>query len=576
MVTFEQVELYYRAAFLKATNPDSYAEYYEGSYHRPHWKPGGAIAPQLAASYRTSSLANVTPRKGREYTEMELPQDYTRFDALATTQSMPKFICITMKPGSYPFYIYGWIDSVEPIATKGPRQNTLIRWHVDYWLTISAYNYLRNANPAQYGQRYAVTFANGRVKRGPASMARPDPSEPRRWVFDSSQSLGPSDKTKPWIVVLCTITETVLGISRTTIACLFWQADGTVIKNGVNYIAMPLTAVYAGWIEELLALDPDSVIGVYLCPFQPYAIPTVNDWIIVNNAYGAYRASPSAPLVQTILSMNDPVQTDDGGKYIVTDPTGAALATVPWGQPFTAIDAVCDASPLGCNLIMELRNGSPSGHEYAEGMILSIPLQSVSVTSNSYSSYVYSGERDYDISMRRIQQQQNAVSGVLGSGETALGGALAGGMSGAAGGPVGIAGGAGIGLGLGLAKAGINYLVQGYYDDKTQTALDRLKSNQAANVIITGGGGAWLKGLNPGVWNLVHLVRDSESAAELTGEQTELGYVTDAFTTNAGTLIAAGGPLRIEGLQVDGDITPAGRANIQALFARGVHLDLIQ
>ena len=71
------------------------------------------------------------------------------------------------------------------------------------------------------------------------------------------------------------------------------------------------------------------------------------------------------------------------------------------------------------------------------------------------------------------------------------------------------------------------------------------------------------------------MVRDSESAAELSLEQSELGYITDSQIADCSTLIAAGGGIRIEGVEVKGNILPEGKAYIAALFARGVHLDIL-
>ena len=76
-------------------------------------------------------------------------------------------------------------------------------------------------------------------------------------------------------------------------------------------------------------------------------------------------------------------------------------------------------------------------------------------------------------------------------------------------------------------------------------------------------------------WMLVQLARDTESLAELSAEQTELGYVTDSYATDCSTIIATGGGLRIEGLEVKGNIPPEGKAYIAALFDRGVHIDIL-
>ena len=115
----------------------------------------------------------------------------------------------------------------------------------------------------------------------------------------------------------------------------------------------------------------------------------------------------------------------------------------------------------------------------------------------------------------------------------------------------------------------------GISNDEKMKANNRLLSNQAGSVLISGGGDAWKTSLY-GSWNIVALVRDSESAAALSAEQAEMGYITDMFVSDCTSLISGGGGLRIEGLEITGDMNREGKAYIQALFARGVHLDLIQ
>ena len=75
---------------------------------------------------------------------------------------------------------------------------------------------------------------------------------------------------------------------------------------------------------------------------------------------------------------------------------------------------------------------------------------------------------------------------------------------------------------------------------------------------------------------IVKLKRDPESLEELETEQSELGYLTDSYKTDCSSIIAAGGGLRIEGLEIKGDIPREGKNYIASLFARGVHIDLIK
>ncbi len=120
-----------------------------------------------------------------------------------------------------------------------------------------------------------------------------------------------------------------------------------------------------------------------------------------------------------------------------------------------------------------------------------------------------------------------------------------------------------------------NYFVGSYYDSKNQEQVDKLMSNQLSSVLVGSSGLGWMGFASNGEWSIVKLVRDTQSAAELTAEQSELGYITDTFAADCSTIVSQGGGLRIEGLEVKGEISPEGRRYISALFARGVHLDLI-
>ena len=144
-----------------------------------------------------------------------------------------------------------------------------------------------------------------------------------------------------------------------------------------------------------------------------------------------------------------------------------------------------------------------------------------------------------------------------------------------AGGPAGAIVGAVAGFGLGIAGSFLNEYIQKEADAKSQAATETLLSNQTANVIAPGGGPAWYQN-GTGNWKIVKLVRDSQSASELADDQTEHGYITDTYLSDCSTIIEQGGGLRIEGLEMHGNYLPQLKMRISEMFARGVHLDLIQ
>ena len=168
------------------------------------------------------------------------------------------------------------------------------------------------------------------------------------------------------------------------------------------------------------------------------------------------------------------------------------------------------------------------------------------------------------------------MNGIAGVGTSAIGGAIAGSM--VLPGPGTVAGAIG-GAVSSLVGTTVNYATSGMFDTQTQQAVDKLTSSQTAGLIIAARG---RRGIEPfgktdeGFgWTVVTMEADAESSAELAAEQSELGYVTDAYVADCSTIISSGGGLRIDRLEVKGDINAKGRREISALFARGVHLDII-
>ena len=569
MVTYDAVQLLPYFSFIDSSN--NVFRYTENSYHRPIF--GSAINPSaVEAGTILYSFTNATPRKGREFSEIELPVSLDDIEALTDISPAANCIRIQKSVGKpKPLMIYGWVDSIEPISTKGPSKNTLIRFHVDYWLTEQYYTWFANTYSTTL-LRSPVRFANGRVKRGPASMARPDPSTPRIWKYDSAYEIIDSYFGN-FVILLYTKTSG----NYTTIREAVWPLGRTVDNSSTSISA---EMIYNGVTEEAMGIDPDSIIGVWFSPLNPLGagVSGYEKHNTYDNVQYGWWDMPSNKIRSSQYIDIDPsniLKTDDMTKYVLIDANETTISTLPWGIEFQRIVYWADVGTSGAYLYLAFVPKTATSFadvSLGEGRIIQVPLIAAPVTSNAKSSYVLSGQYDYDKEMAKYQQQANLMSGLAGTGQSIGGGVASGAL---AGGGVGAAIGAVAGGMSSIIGSGVSYWIQGDYDRKSREAMDRLLSNQATNIIISGGGRSW-QSIMGGKWRLLKLVRDSESAAELTGEQTELGYVTDAFTTNAGTLIAAGGPLRIEGLQVDGDITPAGRANIQALFARGVHLDLIQ
>ena len=425
----------------------------------------------------------------------------------------------------------------------------------------------------------------GRIKRGPEGLARPGSILPRLWVQQTATNLMSSEtSTKvPWVIVCYTKTDS--NTHYTTLTYLNWQPGVSIPDGGNTYTTPSWDDVYGGLIEEKLGLDPNAIVGAWVAP-MPASLSSVYTHTVGGVTYAAYEYFNSGSTVSAVFDMNNHVETDDLIKYVFEDTTGAEMFTAPWGLQFRYIIEQIDVGSSGANVMFYLATKT----EYdaaagdmskftraAEGRLFSFPLPALPVTENAWQSYNYTGERAYDIEMREIQKNQNAINGIAGVGTSAIGGAIAGSM--VMPGPGTVAG-AVAGIATGAISTATGYFTSGHYDNRTQEAVDKLTSSQTAAVIVTARG---RRGIEPFGksgdsfgWCVVKMQADPLSTADIYVDQSELGYVTDAYRTDCATVVAMGGGLRIEGLEVKGDIPPEGRAYIAALFARGVHLDLIQ
>lgn len=563
---FPQVDI-----FSKLTIKDKVYE--EDDLHKPYFTATASrtnFKSFAKDADRVHTFTDVQPRKGKEFQEMELEIVWDEFTGVKLFET-PKLIVIRFSKlntaGAYTF-VYGWIDDAEPVATKGPQPNTRIRWHVDWWLTWTDYNWFQiSGEPAEqksWSPR-KVTIGAGRLKRGPAELARPDPSLPRQWVY-SGKFIDLSNPKGPAVIVIFNKTgesgETSINIAS------WWLND-----KASNLHPIPIEMIYSGLTEECMGLDPDSIIGIYFAPFIPIETNDPHGHKYKDVMYDWYEKPSGNANALYIQGWEVSEETDDTAKWVLIDPLGTTYATLPWHMKFKAVEMRIDVGTSGASLIITFEEEFNDAHQrLTEGRRIQMPLISAPVTSNAMASYVLSGKQEYDRTMAAIQQEQNFKSGIANAGTGAIGGAIA-----------GSAASPGLGTLAGLIGGAASSVLGSYFtgeiqketDKKSFEAMDKYTSNQTSNVIISAGGTAWLLGDNA-KWMIVKLKRDPESLEELETEQSELGYLTDSYKTDCSSIIAAGGGLRIEGLEIKGDIPREGKNYIASLFARGVHIDLIK
>ena len=560
--------------------------YEEDDLHKPYFTAtasrGGVFKSFAKDADKLYNFTDVQPRKGKEFSEMELEIAWDEFTGVKLFET-PKLIVIRLSKlnpaGAYTF-VYGWVDDAEPVATKGPQPNTRIKWHVDWWLTWTDYNWFQISGEPAAQKNWSprkVSIGSGRLLKGPASFARPSSSAPRKWLVEKAESMF--DDSDPlfgpdtlWAVMCATNTSgTPPDTIVTSIAYYFWPI-GKKIDEALHS-SPDYATIFTGRIEEKMGIDPSRILGFWAAPFKPLMVGKIKNF----DSVSVYEVEDFTAVgnAKTWTLDQGAVQTDDKRKIIFTDPAGAEMYTAPWGIPFRSITGQIDIGTSVAVLHVYLgETDEGNGRNGAEGRFFSFPLPSLPVTENAWSSYNYSGQRDYDLEQKAIQRDRSAVNGIAGIGTQAIGGALAG--TAAAPG-AGTAIGTIAGLASGIVGTAVNYFTAGEFDNREQRNVDNLTSRQTAGMLINSGGRTSLRPIGTyWGWNMITMARDPVSLAELEVEQEELGYDTDTYVVDCTTLISAGGPLRIEGLRVKGDIPREGKNYISSLFARGVHIDLIK
>ena len=383
--------------------------------------------------------------------------------------------------------------------------------------------------------------------------------------------MGTSGKTRCAVVLF---TKSAGGL--TTLHVATWTIGQQI--NNIN--TMVMADLYDGELEEMMNLQTGAIIGAWVGPVLALNPDnaTVQQFTYGGITHAWYEDDYAASGAEWTYGYSGTFTTTDSEKWVVVDPLGTTYATVPWGIGFIGWKARIDIGTSGAwlHLILMKPGSMAAPQPRGEGREVQIPLPNVPITSNDLSDYVLSGQKDYDRTMAAIQQEQAFKSGVANAGTGAIGGAIAGTMTSPG---VGTVIGAAAGLGTSILGSYLGGEIQKETDRKSLEAGERLTANQASNVIIPSGGPLWWKlrsGINDWDWCIAKMVRDADSAAELALEQSELGYITDSQIADCSTVVATGGGLRIEGVEVKGNISPEGKAYIAALFARGVHLDLIQ
>ena len=280
------------------------------------------------------------------------------------------------------------------------------------------------------------------------------------------------------------------------------------------------------------------------------------------NKFGEYSAVLSSAIA-----------TSDTKEYIITDVDGSVVGSFPWGLTVSEYTFRCVVSATSAYVQFRF-NGLNSS---AEGLQFSIPLPPLDISSNSWSEYLYSGQRDFDVTQKRIVRERSLVEGLAGGLAMGAQGAMLGGLKeGSSWLPTARSiGNASLfgALGAGSAIAGslVNYASAGYFNDKLQSATDLLQAKQIDSIITAGNGCDWLYYGRP--YQIRSLVPDAYSLSRFETDVSLNGLSVSEPTVSCDAMIkSATGPLTIENLVVRGNIPVEAKQYLKQKFNDGVRL----
>lgn len=515
------------------------------------------------------SSGPLRPRKHSTLTAVELPLPYTEVWEMS-------YLHMIAEDGSGEMEVYGWIDAVTITASSADAVR--IDWTPDWWRTCSG----------------RVVWGPGRINRcSDSTLKRPLGIQPRYRTAATTYNIRSTDCLL-WVIISYRMTNS----QRTLliIPCDPEQPDYEYTLNVGNIAAQmlhetapgpSLTKCMSGALPSLLGIQSTSIDGAWISSINPLEDDTYEFQgdafncshttysLQKGETYGAIRCIgynsqelSVLPYKHITIKNTKVLETTDLVTYAIADVYGNIIGTAPYGVKFSYLDCVLDIGNISASIKVTLNTTSGAlADKTAEGMTVTIPLPSVPISSSAASDYAYSGQRDYEMHVRELQSERQAVNGISGVATGAIGGAIAGSIVPGAGTVAGALVG-GIGSALGV---GVQYLADTeIFNDRIQDLEDRRYANQSGNLMIAGDGVGWM------LYNkwpkLIVLTADPVFQSEVANHILQEGYPCDSPVADVTQYITAGGPLRITNLTITGAVPPAAKRSIKALLAGGVRI----
>lgn len=511
------------------------------------------------------------PSKDRSFNCVQLPEPY--MDLINTS-----YIELTydINNATSNLILYGWVDRVEMRSDTDDYPKTDIYYHIDYWRSY-------NAN---------ATFGSGMVKRRSISAdVPPQPYPVRYYTPGTVTNLIPGGIFWVIVNVVKNVTSGDDTFSEFETRCYPIARNNTtyyVGTSGSGNAVPTFNDTVAGRWDELWGIDPTSIVSAFISPIPPSNVSgsgtqsspySVYGWSAGSsgsNGFLYYKTSGSnyfGPSYPQRVDLGTTLTSDDITKYVFTGFDAEILGEIPWGMSVRYYTYRLVMSSTSCyiefrfgsNLQADVQTGYMDAR--AKGLCFTLPCVAMDVTSNTWSSYVYGGQRQYDMDSRTVaagQQAQNSLMGTVTS-SGAMGAMLGSIVPG-----IGTVIGAVAGIASGLAGTAVTYAMSGPQNDKLQSLEDYKQSNQTNGILTPGTG--WDSVFYGRVPSIVKMEVDDYSYTQRYNDISIYGAHVSEPTSSCQSLVNAGGPLQIANLIVGGPIPPEAKAYIKAKFDAGVRL----
>jgi len=463
--------------------------------------------------------------------------------------------------------LYGFIDEVELLSDTTGAAAVRVRWHVDEWMT-----YLGTA-----------TLGFGHVLRRPVGAADPIQSYGRKfWHVNSKSEIVPlsdlftTDSTW-WLLIAAGITDGGGNTELRYYAVPFDTTNTIVFADDGGGSPVPFipyrSLLYGCWDEDL-GLDPAQIYGAWIVPVAPMGenywsgYGTLSDpivtagtdsWVIAkHNSYAHFETrilNSEYSLLFPETSVSYVATATELNPIAITGFEGESLGELPIGFSVTAAKYHVAVSATECYIVLRF-DGTDSR---IEGLCFTVPALPVDLTENAWSSYQYSGQRDYDVTHREQESIRSGVESIVSGGGS---GALIGGI-----GPMGAAAGVVAGAISGAVSLGTDLL---WYNEAEQNAKDKLAARQSPGILLPGG--AWDAVTYGRTIMAVVLEMDSYSAGRASDERSLVGVKVDEYNSSNDTVRSSTGYYQIANLAVTGAIPNSAKRTIANRFAKGVRL----